>query len=352
MSAPWYSPSGTPATNAQGSSSDMRSEFSLVETAMDKLPTLTANGVVVVNAGGTALIPITSGLALTSPVLTTPQIQDTSADHQYIVAVSELTADRTITLPLLTGNDTFVFAAFAQTLSNKTLTLPQINDTSSDHQYIFAVKELVADRTVTLPLLTGNDEFVFKDHAVTLTNKTLTFPVIATISNAGTVTIPTGTDRLVARTSTDTLTNKTLTSPVLNTQVTGTAVLDEDAMGSDSNTKLATQQSIKAYVDNNVSLSLDSATPKTSTFNAVAGKYYYVDTNGGAFTMNFPATPSVDDLVGVMDYAGTFNTNNLTLGRNGSKVMRATANGTIDSRNWTTAWEYTGATHGWLPRGF
>ena len=46
-----------------------------------------------------------------------------------------------------------------------------------------------------------------------------------------------------------TLTNKTLTSAVLNTGVSGTAVLDEDDMNSNSATKLATQQSIKAYVD-------------------------------------------------------------------------------------------------------
>jgi hypothetical protein len=52
-------------------------------------------------------------------------------------------------------------------------TTPQINDTSSDHQYIFAASELVADRTITLPLLTGNDDFVFEDHAQILTNKTI-----------------------------------------------------------------------------------------------------------------------------------------------------------------------------------
>lgn len=46
-----------------------------------------------------------------------------------------------------------------------------------------------------------------------------------------------------------TLTTPTLTSPVLNTGVSGTAILDEDTMSSDSATKLATQQSIKAYVD-------------------------------------------------------------------------------------------------------
>lgn len=59
------------------------------------------------------------------------------------------------------------------------LTTPQINDTTADHQYVLAVSELAGDRTVTLPLLTGNDEFVFKDHTQTLTNKTLTSPTIA-----------------------------------------------------------------------------------------------------------------------------------------------------------------------------
>ena len=56
-----------------------------------------------------------------------------------------------------------------QTLTNKTLTspvitTPQINDTSANHQYVFAVSELTADRTVTLPPA-DNDEFVFKDHS-------------------------------------------------------------------------------------------------------------------------------------------------------------------------------------------
>jgi hypothetical protein len=56
-----------------------------------------------------------------SPVLTTPEINDTSADHQYVFAVNELAADRTITLPLLGADDTFVFQAHSQTLTNKTI---------------------------------------------------------------------------------------------------------------------------------------------------------------------------------------------------------------------------------------
>ena len=63
-----------------------------------------------------------------------------------------------------------------------------------------------------------------------------------------TVTLPAATDTLVGKATTDTLTNKTLTSAVLNTGVSGTAVLDEDDMSSDSATQVATQQSIKAFV--------------------------------------------------------------------------------------------------------
>jgi len=60
-----------------------------------------------------------------------------------------------------------------QVLSNKTFTTPQINDSAANHQYIFGVADLAADRTVSLPLLTGNDTFTFNAFAATLTNKTI-----------------------------------------------------------------------------------------------------------------------------------------------------------------------------------
>jgi len=69
-----------------------------------------------------------------------------------------------------------------------------------------------------------------------------------TVGSGNTVTV--NIDSTVATlTGSQTLTNKTLTSPVINTGVSGTAILDEDDMSSDSATQLATQQSIKAYVD-------------------------------------------------------------------------------------------------------
>ena len=74
---------------------------------------------------------------------------------------------------------------------------------------------------------------------------------ITTVGNANDVSI--GIDSTVTTLiGTQTLTNKTLTSPVLNTGVSGSAVLDEDNMTSNSATKLASQQSIKAYVDTQI----------------------------------------------------------------------------------------------------
>ena len=68
-----------------------------------------------------------------------------------------------------------------------------------------------ADNVARLPDASGN--IVLDTNTVTLTNKTLTTPVISSISNSGTLTLPTSTDTLVGRATTDTLTNKTLTNP-------------------------------------------------------------------------------------------------------------------------------------------
>ena len=71
-------------------------------------------------------------------------------------------------------------------------------------------------------------------------------------ATSGSATLNIDTATTVDISTSQALSNKTLTSPVINTGVSGSAILDEDNFASDSDTKLATQQSIKAYVQSQV----------------------------------------------------------------------------------------------------
>jgi len=168
---------------------------------------------------------------------------------------NDIAIDSTVTT--LTGS---------QTLTNKTLTTPVISSISN---------------TGTLTLPTSTDTLVGRATTDTLTNKTLTTPVISSISNTGTLTLPTSTDTLVGRDTTDTLTNKTITSAVLNSTISGTSIKDEDDMTSDSASHLATQQSIKAYVDTQV-----ATIPTGDITDVIAGDGLTGGGTSGSVTVN------------------------------------------------------------------
>ncbi len=59
---------------------------------------------------------------------------------------------------------------------------------------------------------------------------------------------------------------------------------------------------------------------QSTNFTAVAGNGYYVNTTSAAITVTLPATPSVGNSIGIVDYAGTFDTNALTINPNGNKI--------------------------------
>jgi hypothetical protein len=87
---------------------------------------------------------------------------------------------------------------------------------------------------------------------------------------------------------------------------------------------------------------------KTSTFTAVAGEGYFINTTAGAIEMDLPAG-SIGDEVSFIDYAGTFDTNALTIDQNGSeKIAGSTDPLTVSTERAANTLVYVDSTQGWL----
>ena len=86
---------------------------------------------------------------------------------------------------------------------------------------------------------------------------------------------------------------------------------------------------------------------KTGDFTAVSGEGYFVNTASGAVTMTLPSSPSVGDIVAVKDYANTFDTNNLTIARNGQPIAGENINAVISVEGQALLIVYGDATKGW-----
>ena len=229
-------------------------------------------------------------------------------------------------------------------------------------------------------------------HSVGATN-TLTLPGGTTIGNSAAT--------LVADIGTQTLTNKNLTSPKIGTSIldtngnelfkltaTGSAVNELTyanaatgnkpsftATGGDTNIGVSIQPKGSGTVtidaltfpaadgsadqvlktDGSGTLSFTDVSGgtswqavKTSGFTAVAGEGYFINTTSGAIEMDLPAG-SIGDEVSFIDYAGTFDSNALTVDPNGSeKIAGSTDSLTVSVERAANTLVYVDGTQGWL----
>jgi len=91
-----------------------------------------------------------------------------------------------------------------------------------------------------------------------------------------------------------------------------------------------------------------NTTPKTATFTAVSGDGFFANTSGSAFNMNLPAG-SAGAIVSVADYAGTWQTNNLTVVPNGTdKIGGLNANVALDTEGQSVTFIFVDSTQGWI----
>ena len=88
-------------------------------------------------------------------------------------------------------------------------------------------------------------------------------------------------------------------------------------------------------------------THSPSSFTAVSGEGYFVNTTGGAVTVNLPAG-SPGSIIAIKDYANTFDTNNLTVGRNSQPIDGTASDLTVSMEGAGFTLVYVNSTYGWL----
>ena len=281
-----------------------------------------------------------------------------------------------------------------------------------------------ASNTLTLPSSGGDAKLVSVSSTATLTNKTLTTPVIAEIDNSSDITLDAGGDIILDADGGDfnfkdggteilRITNSSsdvIIRPVVDakdlifqqrdgTEVarvedngTFNIVTDKLAINGTAVTSTAAELNILDGVtattselnlldgDTSVGSSItladadgfvvnDGGTMKTipasdiKTYNPggtawqsvvtgnttmVAGRGYFVNTTSAAITMTLPSSASIGDTIQVIDYAGTADSNNITIGRNSHKIQGDAADLTVSTERAAFTLVYVDATQGWL----
>ena len=88
-------------------------------------------------------------------------------------------------------------------------------------------------------------------------------------------------------------------------------------------------------------------TAKTSPLTVASGNGYFINTSGGAITVTLPSSPSAGDIVAFKDYANTWDNNNVTVGRGGSKINGTCNDATLDTESQSVTLIYVDGTKGW-----
>jgi hypothetical protein len=188
-------------------------------------------------------------------------------------------------------------------------------------------------------------------------NNAVTVGKLATTLNlsSNTITLP---STFVTTTDSQVLTNKTISgssntiSNVANSSLTNSIIKFADESSTVTSIPLGGTLKFNGATLSGDTLEITGGTSwqavKTSGFTAVAGEGYFCDTTSSAFTATLPAAATIGDEVSFIDYAGTFDTNNLTIDRNGHNIQGSATDLTVATDRAGFSLVYVDATQGWL----
>ena len=317
--------------------------------------------------GGVLQVSIAGGAGTTALTIADGALTGT-AQQRIIELTGTISGNRIVTFPLLT--ETFYIIKNG-TAGSHTVQLKAVSGSGAtvtfatgDKGYKLIYLDGVATNTGVFEAPLGEANEVTLTGTETLTNKTLTAPKI------GTSILDTGGNELFKLTATGSAVNEltynnastgnspTFTASGSDTNIgvsiqpkgSGAVKLDlltfPTVVGGADQIMTSNGSGVLSFVDNSGGTSWVAV--KTSGFTAVAGEGYFCNTTSTAFTMTLPAG-TLGDEISFVDYAGTFDSNALTIAPNGSeKIQGVAASLTVSVERAANTLVYTDGTQGWL----
>lgn len=140
--------------------------------------------------------------------------------------------------------------------------------------------------------------------------------------------------------------NKYLTSQEVTALVAGASGVTDGDKGDITISGGATVFTIDANAVSQTKMSFTTVT-RTTTANAAVNQYILADTSSAAWTLTFPSSATAGDKIFVVDLKNTFDTNNLTIARNGLNIENQATDLVIDMKGFIAMFYYVDATIGW-----
>ena len=297
-------------------------------------------------AGRNKTIILSGSLSATTVTVTVPNIEKDYVIINNSGATATISSGGSTTVSIASGsknyvivdpNTTSVISAVPAASPGGTTNSVQYNSSGSfagSTNFTFN-GTTVAMQTVTVLNLTSTTESVTN---LTAVNSTVTNAVFSSTVNLLTQSElrfqdAAGGQYVGLKSSTTVATSFTLNLPT--TSGTANQVIQTDGSG---NLSFVTVSGGAAW-----------QTVQSTSFTATAKYGYFVDTTSAAITATLPASPALGDFIQFIDYSGTFDTNNLTIARNGNKIQGVAEDLTVSVERAGLTLIYTGSsTQGWL----